>query len=47
LRLRELDHKFWTEIRNNAAHGHYDLVDQKQVEGFIPDLAVFIADHPA
>jgi hypothetical protein len=37
----------WAETRNNAAHGHYDKVDPKQVDLMIQGIRQFISAYPA
>ncbi len=37
----------WLDLRNNAAHGHYDEYAQAQVTLLIDGVADFIARHPA
>lgn len=35
----------WADLRNNAAHGHYDKYDSKQVEIMLLFVQTFCADH--
>lgn len=37
----------WLDIRNNAAHGHYDNYDVNQVKNMIIGLIEFFVKHPA
>lgn len=37
----------WLDLRNNAAHGHYEKYDQTQVEGMIRDVRGFMQRYPA
>jgi hypothetical protein len=37
----------WFDLRNNAAHGHYDEYDRAQVEAMIRDVRSFMERHPA
>jgi HEPN domain-containing protein len=37
----------WADIRNDAAHGHYDKVNEKQVEFMIDGIKHFMLTHPA
>jgi hypothetical protein len=37
----------WLDIRNNAAHGHYQAYAKEQVVLFVEGLRHFIASHPA
>lgn len=37
----------WLDLRNKAAHGHYDEYDRAQVEAMIRDVRSFIERHPA
>jgi hypothetical protein len=37
----------WADIRNNAAHGHYDKVDAKQVELMVAGIRHYILSYPA
>jgi hypothetical protein len=37
----------WADIRNSAAHGHYDEVDAKQVELMIDGIRLFVQSHAA
>ena len=35
----------WADLRNNAAHGHFDKYDDKQVEMMLIFVQTFCADH--
>ena len=35
----------WGELRNKAAHGHYDEYDEKQVEMMLLFVQKFVSDH--
>lgn len=35
----------WSDLRNNAAHGHFDQYDNKQVEMMLQFVQVFSADN--
>ena len=35
----------WADLRNNAAHGHFDKYDNKQVEMMLLFVQSFCADH--
>jgi hypothetical protein len=37
----------WRDLRNNAAHGHYNNYDAQQVHSLIDNVRNFIARHPA
>jgi hypothetical protein len=37
----------WLDLRNKAAHGHYDDYDQQQVAALIRDVREFLIRHPA
>jgi hypothetical protein len=37
----------WADIRNDAAHGHYDKVDAREVELMIAGIRHFMVTHPA
>ena len=37
----------WLDLRNKAAHGHYDEYDDAQVLGLIRDVSAFMVRHPA
>lgn len=37
----------WLDLRNKAAHGHYDDYDRKQVASLIRDTRDFLIRHPA
>jgi hypothetical protein len=37
----------WGDIRNNAAHGHYDKVKAEMVEPMVASIRTFISMHPA
>ena len=37
----------WLDLRNNAAHGHYDKYEAVQVELMISGVRDFIARNPA
>jgi hypothetical protein len=37
----------WLDIRNNAAHGHYDKVHQGSVRLLIDGIRHFVMTHPA
>jgi hypothetical protein len=37
----------WLDLRNNAAHGHYDEYDRAQVEAMIRDVRSVMERHPA
>jgi hypothetical protein len=35
----------WADLRNNAAHGHYDQYDSKQVEQMLQFVQTFASDY--
>ena len=37
----------WLDLRNNAAHGHYNEYTKEQVDLLIDNISNFIARHPA
>lgn len=37
----------WLDLRNKAAHGHYDDYDEQQVAALIRDVREFLIRHPA
>lgn len=37
----------WLDLRNNAAHGHFDRYDGNQVAALIRDVRAFMIRHPA
>ncbi len=37
----------WLDLRNDAAHGHYDNYDQSQIALMIQGVRAFVIRHPA
>jgi hypothetical protein len=37
----------WLDLRNNAAHGHYDEYNENQVKSLVGSVREFISRHPA
>jgi len=37
----------WLDLRNKAAHGHYDDYDHQQVAALIRDVREFLIRNPA